>query len=291
MKPCYWLIIVIKLLWFHNSIAQFELLEIGAKPVSLGGAFTSLADNSNAVYFNPAGISQIPFREVSFFYSPAPFGLTELAYGSVNYIEPTSFGVFGLSGKTYGFELYKEITITASYANNFRKRIHFGANLNYYHLAIKNYGTASTFGIDLGFLAYLTDIIRWGFAAFNLNRPHVGSQKDKLPQVYRTGVSVQPRHDLNFLLDIEKDTRYVMSVKSGIEYILYDMVNLRTGIGTAPVRFSGGIGFNYSLFEIAYGFNTHQELGITHQGSITINFGGEKARKKIRNALSDAFRD
>jgi len=266
------------------------LIDIGAKPISLGGAFTSLANNSNAIYYNPAGISQIPFREVSVFYSPAPFGLKELANGSVNYVEPTKFGTFGLSAKTYGFELYKEITVTATYSNNYKKKIFYGANVNYYNLKIQNYGSASTFGVDIGGLAYLTDFLRWGFAAFNLNRPKIGTQDDKLPQVYRTGVSIQPRKELNFVLDIEKDTRYTTSVKAGIEYSLYDMIDLRAGIGTEPTKFSGGVGLYYSIFEIDYGFYNHQDLGLTHQGTITINFGGKKNREIIKNSLKDAFK-
>jgi len=281
--------ILVTVILFQKSYAQFEITDIGAKAISMGGAFTSLADNSSAVYYNPSGISQLPFREVSVFYSPSPFGLKELAYGSINYVEPTRFGVFALSAKTYGFELYREITATISYANNFGKKIHYGLNLNYFNLSIKNYGSASSFGIDVGVLAYLTDFMRWGFAAFNVNRPSVGTQKDKLPQVYRGGISVQPKNYLNFILDVEKDTRFHASVKFGMEYNVYEMVDIRSGIGTAPSRFSGGIGFNYSLFNISYAFNTHQDLGLTHQGSISINFGGEKARKKIRNSLSDAF--
>lgn len=290
MKISLKIIIVLLLVSFRVNFAQFELLDVGAKPIALGGAFTSLANNSNAVYYNPAGLSQMPFREVSIFYSPAPFGLKELANGSVNFVEPTKFGAFGVSAKTYGFELYKEITVTASYSNNYKKKIYYGANVNFYNLKIQNYGSASTFGVDIGGLAYLTDFLRWGFAAFNLNRPKIGTQDDKLPQVYRTGISVQPRNELNFMLDVEKDTRYTTSVKAGIEYSLYDMIDLRAGIGTEPTKFSAGVGLYYSIFEIDYGFYNHQDLGLTHQGTITVNFGGEKTRKIIRNSLKDAFK-
>ena len=290
MKISLKIIIVLLLVSFRVNFAQFELIDVGAKPIALGGAFTSLANNSNAVYYNPAGLSQMPFREVSIFYSPAPFGLKELANGSVNFVEPTKFGAFGVSAKTYGFELYKEITVTASYSNNYKKKIYYGANVNFYNLKIQNYGSASTFGVDIGGLAYLTDFLRWGFAAFNLNRPMIGTQDDKLPQVYRTGISVQPRNELNFMLDVEKDTRYTTSVKAGIEYSLYDMIDLRAGIGTEPTKFSAGVGLYYSIFEIDYGFYNHQDLGLTHQGTITVNFGGEKTRKIIRSSLKDAFK-
>jgi hypothetical protein len=229
------------------------------------------------------------YREVSAFYSPAPFGLKELANGTLNFVEPTKFGAFGLSAKTYGFELYREVTATLTYANNYRKRIYYGANFNYYSLKIQNYGSASSFGVDIGILGYVTDFLRWGFSAYNLNHPSIGTQKDKLPQVYRTGLSYQPRNDLNIMVDAEKDARYPLTIKAGIEYNLYGMVDIRSGLSSEPAKFSGGVGINYSLFEIAYAFYNHNDLGITHTASVTVNFGGEKGRKQMRESLKNAF--
>jgi hypothetical protein len=50
------LILVSILLHCRNSVSQFENTDIGAKAISLGGAFTSLSNNSSAIYYNPAGI-------------------------------------------------------------------------------------------------------------------------------------------------------------------------------------------------------------------------------------------
>ncbi|MGH2575700.1 MAG: hypothetical protein ACRDFC_08400, partial [Ignavibacteria bacterium] len=273
------------------TLPQFENTDIGAKPISLGGAFTSLANNSSAVYYNPSGISQMSFREISIFYSPAPYGIKELSYGAFTYVEPTKFGWIGLSAKAYGFELYREITATLTYSNNYRKKIYYGANLNYYNLKIKNYGSAFTLGFDAGLLAYLTEYLRWGFSAMNLNRAKIGQSKEKLPQVYRTGLSLQVRKDLNLIMDAEKDTRYKVSIKAGMEYTMYDLVDIRAGVGSEPIRFSGGIGFFYSLFQLDYAFYNHQDLGLTHQASLTINFGGKESRRLMRESLSSAFED
>jgi len=271
------------------SFSQFEFVDIGAKPVSLGGAFTSLANNSDAIFYNPAGISQLMFRELSVFYSPAPFGLKDLAYGTASYVEPTKFGSIGVAGKTYGFELYREVTATLNYANNYKGRIRYGANFNYYHLSIKNYGSASTLGIDVGMLAHLTDYLKWGFAAFNLSRAKIGQSKEKLPQVYRAGFTFQMRKDLLLTAEIEKDTRYTTSFKSGVEYSLLDMIDLRAGVSSEPTRFSAGVSFKYSLFEIEYAFYNHQDLGLTHQGSVGINFGGSEGRRKIKEQTYGLF--
>lgn len=38
---------------------------VGARPLGMGGAFTSIADNADAPYWNPAGLSQIQSHEVT----------------------------------------------------------------------------------------------------------------------------------------------------------------------------------------------------------------------------------
>ncbi len=45
--------------------AHVDTLGIGAKASSLGGAFTAMADDFSALYYNPAGLAQIKDRELS----------------------------------------------------------------------------------------------------------------------------------------------------------------------------------------------------------------------------------
>ena len=85
-------------------------------------------------------------------------------------------------------------------------------------------------------LGYLTNFLLWGISANNLNRPTIGTQKDKLPQVYRTGFSYHPENDLNFVIDAEKDSRYPLTIKAGLEYNLYGMID---GLSSEPTKFSG----------------------------------------------------
>jgi hypothetical protein len=50
-----------------------------------------------------AGLAQLNWREVGVYYSPVPFGLTELSNGYAAYHEPFSFGSLAVGGMTYGF--------------------------------------------------------------------------------------------------------------------------------------------------------------------------------------------
>ncbi|MEK6570590.1 MAG: hypothetical protein AABZ61_04415, partial [Bacteroidota bacterium] len=138
------------------SRAGFERRDQGARPIGMGGAFVGLADNAWAIVFNPAGLALLPAREISAFYSPQPFGLTELSLASFAFVHPTSVGSFGISANRFGFELYREVSGTLSYGNSYNDLFSFGINLTYNSLSIKNYGSASTMGIDVGFLASIT---------------------------------------------------------------------------------------------------------------------------------------
>src|SRR6185436_19321357 len=56
--------------------AAFEDTGWGARPVGMGGAFTAISDDSNAPLYNPAGLVQVQWNEVSAMYSRLFSGLT-----------------------------------------------------------------------------------------------------------------------------------------------------------------------------------------------------------------------
>lgn len=42
-----------------TTVAQFLKIGAGARPISMGGAYTALADDINSIYWNPAGLAII----------------------------------------------------------------------------------------------------------------------------------------------------------------------------------------------------------------------------------------
>ena len=272
------------------SFAQFENTDIGARATGLNGAFTSLSNNSLAVFYNPSGLGQLNFREISVFYSPSPFGLNELSTAALTYAEPLKFGTIGAGVKTFGFDLYRETNLILSYGNDFKGKFFYGVNLNYYYLNIQNYNSASSFGADIGALAYFNDFLKWGFFAKNITGAKIGQSGEKLAQVYKTGFTVQPVSELNLILEIEKDVKFPVSFKGGMEYSVNEFVDIRAGVGTESASFSGGVSLNYNMFQLEYAIFNNKDLGITNQGSVTVNFGGINARKFYKNQLKNAFK-
>lgn len=269
------------------SFAQFEFTNIGARAAALNGAYTSVSDNSLAVFYNPSGLAQIKFREVSFFYSPAPYGISELSTAALSYAEPTGIGTFGVGIKSYGFDLYKEITGLVSYGNHYKNRVFYGLSFNFYHLNIKNYNSATSFGIDIGAMAKVTDFIKWGFFAKNLSGSKIGQSKERIAQIFKSGFTVQPRKDLKFMLETEKDVKYPFSFMGAFEFSIFipnsvanlpGRIDMRAGVGSEPTTFSAGLGLSFSLIQVDYAFSKHSDLGFTHQGTISINFGGVEVK-------------
>jgi hypothetical protein len=254
-----------------SAQAGFEKRDQGARPIGMGGAFVAIADNAWAIVFNPAGLTQLHGDEIAAFYSPQPFGMTELSLASFALAHPTSYGQVGFSLNRFGFDLYREVSGILSYANSYRDVFSFGINLTYNSLAIKNYGSASTIGVDIGILATITHGLRWGFFSANVNAPSIGQAREKLPQVYASGLSFSPADGLLLGLDVIKDIRYTALVRGGLEYRLVAPVCLRVGVGNNPTKFSSGLGVHYSFVQFDYAMTTHPDLGLSHQFSVAVD--------------------
>ena len=266
-----WLLIIS----FAASFAQYAP---GARQISMANSDVALANDVFSIFNNPAGLAQINWREVGIYYSPAPFGLTELSNGYIAYTEPLSFGSLTIGGMTYGFDLYRESKLVLGYSYNYENILFAGISVNYHNYSIQNYGSTGTFYLNAGGLVYILDELRWGFYVDNLNKATVAEIDDQIPMVLVTGLSYDIINDFSLNFALEKDIRYNPSVKFGIEYDIIEYLSLRAGTSNEPSRFTAGVGINYSLFSLDYAFFTHQDLGLSHQAGIIISFGKEGSR-------------
>jgi hypothetical protein len=226
------------------------------------------------------------WREIGLYYSPAPFGLKELANGFITYHEPLSLFNLSLGAMTYGFDLYKENRISLCFAKKISGNLFAGAMTNLHSLSIKNYGSDLSFSFDLGLLTYLTEDIRFGFCYKNITRATFGDYEDQIPTIFSAGISYSPLENSNINVAAEKDLELPISMRLGIEYLLLKYVALRTGFSTEPEKFTFGIGIIYSFLEVDYAIFNHQDLGLTHQVGIILSFSDDNARQtKIREYL------
>ena len=259
----------------------------GARQISMANSDAALANDVFSLFSNPAGLAQLNWREVGIYYSPAPFGLTELSNGYVAYNEPFNFGSISIGGMTYGFDLYRESKVVIGYAYNYENILFAGATVNYHTYSIQNYGSTSAFYFNVGGLVYILDELRWGFVVNNLNRASIADIDDQIPMVLSTGFSYDILQNFSLNFALEKDIRFNPSVQLGIEYDIIEYLSLRAGTSNDPSRFTAGVGINYSIFSLDYAFFTHQDLGLTHQAGIILSFGREGSRSEaVRRYLN-----
>ena len=261
------------LLATHTAFCAFERTTQGGRSVGMGGATVAEQQNLWAAFSNPGTLASLDQRSLSIFYSPQPFDLKELARGSFSFVEPMSFGVFSLSGSRFGFELYREVTASVSFGRRLTDQLQVGVSVNYYSLAIQNYGSAAAFGIDAGILVHVADDVRWGVAALNMNAPTIGEAKERLPQVFSMGVGYSPIPEATISAELEKDIRYPTELHLGVEYTMFEALSVRGGVTGEPSTLNAGLGIRYSLFQLDYAFSEHPDLGMSHQLSLSLFLG------------------
>jgi DNA uptake protein ComE-like DNA-binding protein len=254
------------------SLAEYENVAIGARPMGMGGAFVALADDANALDWNPAGLTQLKKLEVTSMHTKL-FGIDQLLMdyvGVTGRVEPLG-GWMGFAYKKMGTELYNETTYSLTYARQLTEDHSFGINLKQMVTQIWDTPDYEGVGVDLGLQMKVNDYINVGGMIKNLNNPKVN---ETLPMVYSVGVAAQASEDIRVALDVEKE----MSDHSHFSWHVGQEMNLtrnfivRAGYTSWPKRLHAGFGFNVYDWYVDYAFQNHQVLENTHRISATLKF-------------------
>jgi hypothetical protein len=252
-----------------TAYAGFEQVNLGARPAALGKTFVGIADGPWTVFYNPAGLVACASVEFSCYYSPSPFGLTPLSLSGAVAVFPTGFGTFAAAGRIFGFSLYRECSGTLSSAWQLQG-VDIGLNLNYHSVSIRGYGSAGTIGIDAGILTQITESVRCGAILRNINSPAIGSAGETLPQSFAAGVGWRPADMLLIGVDIVSESPFDAATRFGCEWSLLNAVDLRVGWCDSPNEYCAGFGLHLPVVSFDYAFSLHEELGSTHEFTLTI---------------------
>ncbi len=218
----YIFIIVFSLIFFNitESRAAFMDPGFGARPMSMGGAFTAVSDDANAPAWNPAGMVSVEDITMNFMHSRLFTGLNgvdiHLNFASA-VIPPLQIsplkdmGSFGVAWKSLvSKSLYREDTLILAYADRINKYFDAGLGLKYlgrgytldrYALADPVFSDGSSshsLTADLGLIlrpaGNLKEGLRLGISAQNLIPADTGIQKREIvPAVIRMGAAYQMR--------------------------------------------------------------------------------------------------
>ena len=165
--------------------ADFRHARMGPRPRAMGSAFVAVADDANAVYWNPAGMTLIERFEVTgcrtLLY--AVDGLSN-DYVSLAYNDPR-LGAFGLSWVRLGLEdVYHEDAVNIAYARKvpLLEGLSCGASLKIFALSAPGYekyndpayeGRAVKPSLDLGVHYRATKALTFGAVVYNVNEPEL----------------------------------------------------------------------------------------------------------------------
>jgi hypothetical protein len=296
--------------------ADFLKIGVGGRPSAMGGAYTSIADDANAAFWNPAGIATIDKWNIT--------AMHMLWYLNTNYeylsvvmpVDPvTSIGLSSnyfwvppfdstvgnpympaLGQTAMSYDMAVTFTLARIlgnlYTNDFTiGNISVGANVTYIGRKILDTQLPASFNADLGLIMNITDGIRLGLVLVDMGNA-VGN--DPSPFSVRLGMSG------NF--DITKDAGILLSMDMskpvdlsnpkfdrwyfnfGGEMRIFSIVYGRFGymLGQDDVGYTVGGGLAWpGIGSLDYAFVPNKELGDTHRISLTLSLGQEVNRPVI----------
>jgi hypothetical protein len=269
-------------------------LQLGTRPQGMGCAFVALADDANAVYWNPAGLTQITSGEATFMH----WNFAEIEQLKVNYLSlayPLYKGAVGFCWIRQHAELEEgpfaeksrmsEDNFLLSYGMSFIPRFNIGISLN--RLVINSEaGNGAGFGFEFGGLYYPVPDNDWTIGIITKNIA-ANLKNEYLRPYFIFGTaykfrSTDQKHflaiafDLNTKSDIDGKEGTTLKYAVGLEY-LYRFNNtafaLRGGYGSK--NYSIGFGVSLSYFSIDYAFVKMHEntIGNSHKFGISFKFG------------------
>jgi hypothetical protein len=246
----------------------------GSKNIALGYAVTAMGNNAWSLFSNPACAPRME-RTLGLYCSPQPFGLSELALGSLVYQEPFPFGTLGCGAYSQGFELYRESGAVLGFAAPVSDTsVIIGISVCYTNLSIRGYGSAGTFVVNTGAAVRVEEGVLLGASVLNLNQATIGAQvAERLPVCFVLGVSGRPLSTVIVFLDAFKDVRYPVDFRCGFEYMPLEALALRAGTSTDPSSMTGGIGIRAAGISVDYAYGMHTDLGPTHSISVSVSLG------------------
>lgn len=263
-----------------NHATPFLRTGVGARAYGMGNAYTALASDATAGFFNPAGLTRI--EKWGF----ASMMSTDMAFDrQFSYLAVAGSFDWGSVGLSFvnagitdvdldvGTEDFMDSYFTLSYANR-AAAFRWGASL-----VIANNSVAEETGIggDLGFQWDFHDEARFGLVAQSLG---LKIDQDQTPYNIRLGLVVMPSvlEGFTFPIEIQK-TQHVNDVvfRMGGEYAhMFDGSDygtaIRAGVDDGTLTLGGGLRFKQFSVDYAYVTEQRDFLGENHRFSLTGNF-------------------
>ena len=260
-------IMLILVLSHGSSQGAFERLPAGARSAALCDALQVSPGELYALEANPSVLSGVKAPSVGCSYVPGLFGLAELRRLELAAAAPLGRGGAGGLIRSFGNDLYREISITLGYAFDAAERWSAGLGITAYNLTIAGYGRAWTLGIHAGARFRIAEGLLFGASIRNMNRPTLGRSREPIGAELLAGMQYAPVPSFRLMIGLSREERSVEAVSAGVEMEPAESVTLRAA--AAASSYGLGAGVQAAGIRLDYGLVMHLELGMTHHFSIT----------------------
>lgn len=279
---------------------QFLKIGIGARATAMGDAYTAIADDATAVYWNPAGIARVQGNVVSFSHAawPAELDLNQGAYiFSVGFIP----GMLAVHARALSMDPVLrtdtthpegdgtyfdagDVAFGLTYGRSFTDKFSAGITVNYVQETLADYD-ASTATFDFGVL-YDTGYrsLRIGMAIANIGAEMQFIEDSvKMPIIFRLGSSIMlyqsGPHNVLTAVEFSHPPDNAERGNWGAEYGFRDFLFLRGGYkfnyDTEGLTAGAGVKFPVSsaaTAKVDYAYNDFETLGSVHRFSVELGF-------------------
>jgi len=294
----------------EKTCANFLKLGAGARPMGMGGAFVAVADDANTIWWNPAGIAGLKYKEITLMHNEMGENISHqyMAYshpvkklggnlgGSISYLRVDDIQGYTTGGAPNGKLKTYDMGIALSYGLRLTDRALLGLNTKFIKEKLYKY-EAQTYAFDFGGL-WLTPFegLRFGFSMRNAGRGlKFINERDPLPLNYALGGAWEfrlfgNRSILSF--DFNNPSDYDSYFNAGMEYKIYDLISLRFGYKSKDdmgnnVRLGMGLGGKNLLID--YAWMPRGDFDNSHRISATLFFGPEYKESEIEKNIKSHF--
>lgn len=269
--------------------AGYEDVGIGSRPMGMGGAFAAIADDANAVYWNPAGLMQVKRQEALFMHGIYG-GVAGVNFDYLAYVYPMAYSAIGVGWSETGATLEEGdgASATSSRINEDmyyltaglnpalfgNDQLTVGATLKRLTLDSK-IDSGSGMGFDFGalFRPY-----PWAQAALVLRNVATDVRNEKFNSTWRFGLGSRLFSD-RVRLAMDVNSKDGIGTTDGTNYLLHfgaevapwKIMALRVGMDDGAM--TAGVGFDYASFKIDYGYKASELVGNAHRVSLGVSFG------------------
>jgi hypothetical protein len=254
---------------------------VGARPLGMGGAFTAIADNADAPYWNPAGLGWVKDSEITTMQTRLS---TDADHYYISYVRPALGGTLGISWIQVGLgsitQTSSEVDINnevqnlsifsyfsnaymLSYGRNLNEHISVGLTAKYLTSDMFQIqgGQAYGYSVSPGLMLRLANKLTVGVKLDEmLNQQSWGTGTvEQVPPKLRFGLAYKSPNPGLFALDISQTLKsnYAPEISAGYEYA-HNGLSLR--LGYADSGLTAGAGFQIDHARVDYAYVTQRAL-------------------------------